>query len=202
MAVRRRGIMDGGAAADSGGLSQPKELPRPPDESARTSRALNATLRPAEPADEDSIEAFLRTVSPDRIFSRFQSKNPPEGHARDMACADGRHTVSILAYAVVGGRERLAGIGTYGTRGMPPSTADVGLLVHQDFQQRGLGGKLLGELASKARKNGLKRLEFMHAADNDGMRRTIASAQKTGLVDLEREANMYPGVKKVTVSIV
>ncbi len=152
MTVRRRGITDGGAAEDSCGLSQPKEIPRPPEEPARTGCALNATLRCAEPSDEDSIEAFLSTVSPDSIYSRFQSKNVPDGHARDMALADGRDTVSILAYAQAEGRERLAGIGTYGTRGMPPSSADVGLLVHQDFQHRGLGGKLLRELASRARK--------------------------------------------------
>ncbi len=42
----------------------------------------------------------------------------------------------------------------------------------------------------------------MHAADNDGIRKTIASACVAGVVGMEGYSMTYPGVKKVTVSIV
>jgi len=202
MVVRSRRIMEGKVVMKTDELYPLKEIPPPPDESAGQSDSLKVTLRPAKPADEDAIDAFLKIVSSDRIYSRFQTKTAPEGHAQAMAYADGRGTVSILAFAESDGQERLAGIGMYGTKDMPLSTGDVGLLVHQDYQERGLGKMLVRELTSKARMNGLKRLEFMYAADNDHMRRIIASAHRSGLVVIEKDASTYPGVRKVIVSIV
>lgn len=72
---------------------------------------------------------------------------------------------------------------------------DVGIMVHPDHQQKGIGIKLLKTGIKLAREKGFKRLEADTLAENRAMRRTVEKAgfQLEGIK--RKDINMYGELK-------
>lgn len=72
---------------------------------------------------------------------------------------------------------KIAGfLGVHRFGGSKPHVGDVGIMVHPDFQNRGIGTKLLRAGIALAKEKGFKRLEADTLAENKAMRRTAEKA--------------------------
>ncbi|HWO94097.1 MAG TPA: GNAT family N-acetyltransferase, partial [Dehalococcoidia bacterium] len=92
----------------------------------------------------------------------------------------------------IGTEERIVGIARY-DRSPDTKQAEVAVLVHDAYQQRGLGTAMLTTLADIARENGIETLEadvlpynqrMLEVLLHLGYRLEAGSAKRTGLVRL------------------
>ena len=119
-------------------------------------------LRSPEPADESDLKAFFDELDPESRYLRFHG-------------IGGRMDVVARAYAEADGRERVALIGRHGPgvvavagyeRLRDPAVAEVSFAIVASFQRRGLGTRMLEQLAEHAAGVGLERFEAEVLAEN------------------------------------
>jgi acetate---CoA ligase (ADP-forming) len=110
-------------------------------------------LHPAGPDDRDEVRELFRRLSPESLWLRF-------GNLRDPG------TAAADAYAAGDGTERLALVGARGghvvalgsfERLRDSSAAEVAFTVEDDLQGRGVGTRLLEQLAAFASPAGIER---------------------------------------------
>lgn len=119
-------------------------------------------VRPLTRADRDATRTFLAALSSESRRHRFMRSTDDLGETQlEALVAVNRPTA--VAYAAVtkeDSRERIVAIG-HGTR-----DADSGfvctLAVADEWQEKGLGTFLLGQLIASARRRGLRRV-YLHA---------------------------------------
>lgn len=123
-------------------------------------------IRLVSPEDADRLLTFFRSLSPESRALRFFSATTDvflRGEARREADVDHGRTFGLLALA--GLDERVVGhafcvVATDGDH------SDVALAVADDYQGRGLGTILLGQLAEAAAANGVRVLEATVLPEN------------------------------------
>jgi acetyl coenzyme A synthetase (ADP forming)-like protein len=126
-------------------------------------------IRPVVAEDAPGLLTFFRGLSPQSRARRFFSAATDvflEEEARRQAGVDGGRTFGLLALA--GLEERVVGHALYvvveaGDR------AEIGIAVADDYQGRGLGTILLGQLAGAAEARGIRVLEARTLPDNHPM---------------------------------
>ena len=116
--------------------------------------------------DEEKLLALFQSLSEDARWSRFFSI------VRGSALAAEAHREATLdnSFALVassGPEERLVGHGFYAK--LDKARAEVAFTMANDFQGRGLGTILLGQLAEVAAANGIQIFEAEVAASNHAM---------------------------------
>src|SRR5919199_582980 len=122
-------------------------------------------LRSPVPADEPAIKAFFDGLAPQ---SRYRRTDLP---AHDAAHADGDARVTLIA----GLGDRVVAVAGY-DRLNEPGVAEVAFAVADDLQGRGLGTRMLEQLAEIAGGRGLTRFEAEVLADNRPMIGVFAGA--------------------------
>ncbi|MFN8636161.1 MAG: GNAT family N-acetyltransferase [Chloroflexota bacterium] len=134
-------------------------------------------LRAIQTEDHAAVRAFLDRLSPSTVRSRYLHSSMklagPSGEreiTRLLADHAGKHVV-VLA---VDGAE-IRGIGELFN--LPLERADVGLVVEDGFQGRGIGRDLLQALIQVARKQGIRALTGDMAYGNE---RAVALLRGTG----------------------
>jgi acetyl coenzyme A synthetase (ADP forming)-like protein len=115
-------------------------------------------VRPVRPDDEGRLLALLTSLSIDARTLRFFSAG--------VDLAQRAHVDSHIDYvtefglvATTGADERIVGHAAYGQTG--PDRAEVAFTVADEYQGRGLGTLLLGQLAEVAVQNGITRFVAM-----------------------------------------
>jgi acyl-CoA hydrolase/GNAT superfamily N-acetyltransferase len=160
-------------------------------ETYRTTRAgLELFLRPVKISDEPLLKDFFHALSDRSLYRRFISmrKDMPHERLQEFVVIDYTQEMVILAVREDGEHEEVVGIGQYGIDEMT-HTAEVALVVQDDYQHQGVGRELLAYLTFLAKKQGLLGFTAEVLMENQPM----MSLFKTMGFDLEtrHEAGVY-----------
>jgi len=160
-------------------------------ETYRTTRTdLEVLLRPVRISDEPLLKDFFYALSDQSIYRRFISarKDMPHERLQDFVIIDYTTELVILAVLEDEGRETVIGVGQYGIE--PQShTAEVALVVRDDYQKRGLGTELLRYLTYLAKREGLLGFSAEVLVENQAMMRLFESAGFA--IEKKRGAGVY-----------
>ena len=161
-------------------------------ESRRTTKAgLKFFMRPVKISDEPLLKDFFYSLSEETRYNRFLSRR--EDMPRDMLqdlflVVDYTKEMVILATIEHEGAEIVIGVGQYvmleGTL-----TAQVALVIRDDYQGQGLGSELLSYLANIAQKQGLSGFTAEILPDNKHVMHLL---EKTGHINSKKfSAGVY-----------
>lgn len=128
-------------------------------------------LRAPTPEDEGAISRFFDRLDPESRYLRFHGHVKSERVAAHYAAADGENRVALLAHregeiVAVAGYERLRELGA----------AEVAFAVLASEQGRGLGTRMLEQLAAHAADHGIDRFDASVMAENRRMLGVFSSA--------------------------
>ncbi|HSE69414.1 MAG TPA: GNAT family N-acetyltransferase [Nocardioidaceae bacterium] len=133
----------------------------------------DVTTRYAELADVDEVQAMHDRCSESSLYRRFHAPLPRVSTrlVRQLVAPGGGWSV----VAETGGRVvALACVAP-----VSPSEVEVGLLVEDQHQHRGIGSRMLHEIAVDAASRGFRAIELHAQPEND---RVLATVQKAGLI--------------------
>ena len=126
-------------------------------ETHRTTRSgVKLLMRPVRISDEPLLKDFFYSLSDRSIYRRFISSRKDMHHERlqEFVVIDFTRELIILAVVESLQKELVVGIAQYG-RQEYAHTAEVALVVRDDFQGKGVGTELLSYITYLARKEGL-----------------------------------------------
>ena len=173
-------IISPSSAAHSGGLeTKPGKI-----QSLATRSGFEFNVRSVEPSDETALAGFFDNVTSDDIRFRFLSPVKKVGDAMLKQLVDVDHdgTEDYLAFAE-GSDKIIASAEIAGDA--KKETAEVAIVIHQDYKGRGMGWTLLEYVVQQAKHKGFKKLQ------------SIESRQNHQVIELEREmgfrASSFPG---------
>jgi RimJ/RimL family protein N-acetyltransferase/predicted CoA-binding protein len=133
-------------------------------------------LRPPRGSDRDALLAFFTSLSPRSLYLRFHGMPQVDERLVDPVLdptwvEDG----ALVGSVSEGGEERIVGIANY-VRLRDPRSAEVAFAVADEFQRRGIGTRLLEQLAARASANGIERFVAEVMADNTAMTHVFEGA--------------------------
>lgn len=126
-------------------------------ETFRTTRGgLNILLRPVKIGDEPLMKDFFYALSNVSMYRRFMSARMDMPHERlqEFGIVDYANSMMILAIVEGDRKETIAAIGQYEIN-EKMHTAEVALVVKDEYQNMGVGHDLLTYLTRLARRRGL-----------------------------------------------
>ena len=132
-------------------------------------------VRAPGPGDAAALVAMFERSSPESRYARFLSPVPafPRGHLANVVhAAPGRWSRIVVDTGTCNGTQRVVALASLFRTG--PRTGELGLLVEDAQQHRGLGTELLDVLATRAREVGIDTLEATTLADSHHVRRMLA----------------------------
>jgi acetate---CoA ligase (ADP-forming) len=119
-------------------------------------------VRVLRPGDSDALEEFVDGLSEDSIYYRFLTAGiSKETLVSELSPRPG--CLSLIAIV----RERIVGLASYCRSG--PEMAEVGLLIADDFQGKGLGTGLTERIARAANEDGISAFEAVIDWNNTRM---------------------------------
>jgi acyl-CoA hydrolase/GNAT superfamily N-acetyltransferase len=160
-------------------------------ETYRTTRMeQEILLRPVRISDEPLLKDFFYALSDQSIYQRFISsrKDMPHERLQEFVIIDYTSEMVILAVVTVDEREVVIGVGQYGIDAQT-HTAEVALVVRDDYQKRGVGTELLNYLTLLARKEGLLGFTAEVLIENRPMMHLFERAGFS--IDKKRGAGVY-----------
>ena len=135
-----------------------------------------------------SESAQRRFLTPKRSFSRSE--------LRYLTEVDGRDHVALVAEYPGEPVRRLIAVARFVRLDDDPEAAEVAVTVADDWQGRGLGSMLSEQLASEARRLGIRRFTATMAADNVPAHRLMAR-----LTDHLEQHHVGSGVDELVLDI-
>ncbi|MGQ9582073.1 MAG: GNAT family N-acetyltransferase [Thermoplasmatota archaeon] len=126
-------------------------------EARRTTRkGLTIALRPVRITDEPLLKEFFYSLSDASMYKRFiqARRDMPHERLQEFAVIDYTREMVLVATVEEGGRELVVGVGQYGID-EGRHTAEVALVVRDDYQGRGIGRELLSYMTLLAKRQGL-----------------------------------------------
>ena len=128
-------------------------------------------LQAPGPADYEDIRAFFEQLSPESRYFRFHGVGRGDTVARAAVEASGIDRVALIARH--GGRV-VAACSYEGLR--EPGVAEIALAVADDEQRRGIGTRMLEQLAAIGAEHGVRRFDAAVMASNRVMLRVFRNA--------------------------
>jgi len=125
-----------------------------------TRTGLEMLFRPVKISDEPLLKEFFYSLSDQSIYKRFISHRVDMPHERLQEFVVIDYTKEMIILAFEAGeqpdeeREELLAVGQYGID-EKSHTAEVALVVRDDYQNQGIGKELLSYLTQLAQKEGL-----------------------------------------------
>jgi len=121
-----------------------------------TAKGLTILLRPVKLSDEPLLKDFFNSLSDQSLYRRFISMRQDIPHERlqEFVVIDYTKEMVILATLREGAVERVVGVGQYGIN-EENRTAEVALVVKDEYQNKGIGWELLSYLTYLAKREGL-----------------------------------------------
>jgi GNAT superfamily N-acetyltransferase len=126
-------------------------------------------VRPAVAGDRAALEAMFQRCSPATVFRRFhgQVRAFPRAYLDEALSGADAH-YAIVCYS---GCEAVA---LASCRTDEPGSAELGILIEDAWQRRGLGGTLLDELVTRAAGHGIRRLRAQMLTEQDWIIKMLA----------------------------
>ncbi|MEA3356203.1 MAG: GNAT family N-acetyltransferase [Candidatus Bipolaricaulota bacterium] len=155
-----------------------------------TEEGLGLLLRPVKISDELLLKDFFYSLSDKSLYQRFISarKDMPHERLQEFVVIDYTREMVILAVIEHEDREFAVGVGQYGID-EASHTAEVALVVRDNYQNRGIGTELLNYLTLLAKREGLFGFTAEVVVDNQPM---LHLFEKAGFdVKKRREAGVY-----------
>ena len=156
------------------------KLSDPPASVAHEQRVVNTTdgaqvaIRPITPSDADSLADAYEKLSDSSRRRRFLAAPPrlsPED-LRYLTEIDGRRHDALVA--IDPRTAELVGEARFVRDPDRRDTAEVAVVVVDEWQSRGVGTALLTELTQRARRHGLRRYKAIVSADNHAVLEALA----------------------------
>ena len=129
--------------------------------------ATQVRTRPVQPDDYDRFVRLYHRMSPDTLYRRFHTSVPrirPELLHR-LVTVDHEHREAVVA--VVG--DEVIGVARYDRSREDPATAEFAVVVEDAWQGRGVGRRLLTEIAELAARRGVHHAAACVQTDNNRM---------------------------------
>ena len=157
-----------------------------------TKEGMEALLRPVRFSDEPLLKDFFYSLSDGSIYRRFISVRADMPHERlqEFVVIDYTREMVILVVIEVDERQIVIGVGQYGIDEQS-HTAEVALVVRDDYQNQGVGTTLLSYLTYLAKREGLlgfsaevlvNNQPMLHLFENSGF--AIEKRRETGVYEL------------------
>jgi nucleotide-binding universal stress UspA family protein/RimJ/RimL family protein N-acetyltransferase len=123
-------------------------------------------IRPIAPDDKDALRAAWDRLSPESRYRRFFSAMPSlsDSMLAHLTEVDHHDHEALIAFDARG--EGAVGVARYVRSTEDDAIAEVAITVVDAWHGRGLGKLLLGRLADRARREGVRRFSAMVMADN------------------------------------
>jgi GNAT superfamily N-acetyltransferase len=130
-------------------------------------------IRPLHQDEDSPVRELDARLSRRTRYLRFLSPTPalPESVLRVLVSADYRRALSLVAEVDTYDRREVVGLGSFGAIGN--GTAEVGLVVCDEWQRRGVGTILANHLMQAAEERGFARFVGHVLAENVPIRRLI-----------------------------
>ncbi|MFB0521411.1 MAG: GNAT family N-acetyltransferase [Desulfatiglandales bacterium] len=169
------------------------EYPEALETPKTTNKGLSILLRPVKITDEPLLKDFFYSLSDQSIYRRFFSirTDMPHEYLQEFVVVDYTQKMLIVAVVERGTREEIVGLGQYAIVEQT-HTADLALVVRDDYQKKGVGRELLSYLTFLARKQGLLGFTAEVLADNKPMLHLFGLFEKMGFdIEEKMEAGVY-----------
>ena len=126
-------------------------------------------LRPPRREDADELLEFFGALSRRSLYLRFHgfSRLGPE-LVEQLLDPDWRDRGALLGTSLEGGRERVVAVANY-VRLRDPAVAEAAFAVADAYQRRGIGTRLVEQLAEIAGRHGIERIVAEVLSDNRDM---------------------------------
>jgi GNAT superfamily N-acetyltransferase len=132
------------------------EYPEDLERHRRTKTGLDIFLRPIKISDEHLLKDFFYSLTNESLYLRFIStrKDMPHERLQKFVVIDYTKEMVILAVLEEESQETVIGVGQY-IIDESTHTAEVAVVVRDDYQDKGVGRELLTYLTYLARREGL-----------------------------------------------
>ena len=129
-------------------------------------------IRPIRPEDDRALIEMFNRSSPQSVYQRFFTPLPQltPAMARNLANVDYFHRLALIAEAGI----EPVGVARYAPTN-DPELVELGMLIVDDWQNRGLGRILLRKILHGAEGNGIHRFCAEVLAENRRMLRLLAA---------------------------
>lgn len=155
-------------------------------------------MRPIRTDDAWHLNEGFRALSKESIYNRFlfAKKNLTANELAYLTHCDQRnHCAFVLADVTSGAERRGLGVGRWIRDPEQPDTAEIGVVVLDEFQGHGLGTALISRLAQAAQEAGIRYLRAASLAEN---RAGEAVLSKAGMI---RESRVSEGVREWLIDL-
>ena len=126
-------------------------------------------LRPPHGSDRQALVRFFETLSERSLYLRFHGVPTIDERLVDPVLdPDWGDRGALIGSVVEAGEERVVAVANY-VRLRDPLSAEVAFAVADAYQRRGVGTRLLEQLAARAASHGIERFVGEVMADNAGM---------------------------------
>src|SRR5262245_7144181 len=129
-------------------------------------------LRPATARDEPALRALFSSLSDESRYFRFFGNRPAPGLIDRLLAADGRDEFALVAESA----GRIVAVAQYVRLPEGPGAAEAAFAVADEMQGRGVGTRLLEQLASHARTAGLTEFRAWVLGGNHRMLRVFVDS--------------------------
>jgi len=132
-------------------------------------------IRPIRADDKRMLENGLRHLSPETVQRRFLTPKSSFSRAelRYLTEVDGRDHVALVVESPTDPVRRLIAVARFIRLHDDRDAAEAAIVVADDWQRRGLGSLLAGELAGMARALEIRRFTATMASDNAAAHRLM-----------------------------
>ena len=140
---------------------------------------LRIGLRLTRPSDAPRVRAFLERLSPETRTKRFFMAMPniDERTVNHFTFYNPRERIVVAATAPLAGVEGVIGLADIAL--VDTGVADLGIVVDDDHQGRGVGGALIEGVASLAAANGATHIRAEMLDHNRSMRHLLERLGRT-----------------------
>ncbi len=150
-------------------------------------------MRPIVSRDKPLLAAAMLRLSPASSYARFLSPKSRLSSAelRYLTEVDGHHHVALVAVAASDPRH-MVGVGRYVRQDDDRNTAELAVVVDDEWQGMGLGHQLGLSLADHARERGVQRFMGLLLSENVAAHRLLAA-----ISDRLSRSSHHTGVSEV-----